>query len=205
MGIWRHSELDLSFLSMVKTCGILLLTTIVAFLYLILPYVLYLLLLPRRWVNSRFDKIFTFISFILFTFYSLSEETISVLLWMQNATDLEFIDHPFGFYYKFLSASYPIFWLIGLISFFSLLISYLCRRFLFTSLAVPGFGYRLYHSTIYVAVCLLAYANIDINKLEMSTNRFNRELASEGSYNIIKHLNEKEIALIVDKNVSTKE
>ena len=44
----KYQELDLSFFSMVKTSGVLLLTTAVSTLYLLLPYVFYLLILPPK-------------------------------------------------------------------------------------------------------------------------------------------------------------
>ena len=47
------ANVDFSFLTMVKTGGVLLLTTSVSFLFVMQPYVFYLLVLPRRRQNGR--------------------------------------------------------------------------------------------------------------------------------------------------------
>ena len=51
VSVLKHAEMDLSFLVLVKTSGVLFLTTIVSFFYLMLPYVFYLLFLPAEYRN----------------------------------------------------------------------------------------------------------------------------------------------------------
>lgn len=48
--------LDLRPLALVQTLGVLLLTTLVSFLFMVIPYVLYLLFLPSARVNGRVDR-----------------------------------------------------------------------------------------------------------------------------------------------------
>ena len=57
LAVLKYQELDLGFFSMVKTSGVLLLTTAVSTLYLMLPYVFYLLFLPPKWQNSAADNV----------------------------------------------------------------------------------------------------------------------------------------------------
>lgn len=203
MGIWKHNELDLSFLVMVKTSGVLLLTTLVSFFYIMLPYVLYLLFLPARFVNSSFDKSITIISYAVYTFFILGEELVSALLLEMQIKGFSLEDKNlagyFYAYYQVIAAEYPVWLLGGGVFILSVLIVSGTSRYLFNELPVPKFGTRLYHTAIYVVICVLAYINIDINKLEISANQYNSRLAEEGSYNLIKAINEQEISPVLEK------
>ena len=46
--IYHWSEIDYSFFSLVKTTGIISLTTSVAFIFMVIPYLIYLLFLPKN-------------------------------------------------------------------------------------------------------------------------------------------------------------
>lgn len=203
MGIWKHNELDLSFLVMVKTGGVLLLTTLVSFFYIMLPYVFYLLFIPAKYVNSPFDKTVTVISYAFYTFFIIGEELVSALLLEMQVKGFSLEDKNlpgyFYAYYQVLSAEYPVWWLGAGVLGIALLIVFSTSRFLFNQLPVPKFGTRLYHTAIYVVICVLAYINIDINKLEISANQYNSRLAEEGSYNLIKAINEQEITPVIEK------
>lgn len=85
------ANVDFSFLTMVKTGGVLLLTTSVSFLFVMQPYVFYLLILPRRRQNSRLDKIITTTAFFIFAFSTLCEEAASQIFWEEFASSFNFI------------------------------------------------------------------------------------------------------------------
>lgn len=53
LAVLKYQELDLGFFSMVKTSGVLLLTTAVSTLYLMLPYVFYLLFSAAQMAKFR--------------------------------------------------------------------------------------------------------------------------------------------------------
>jgi len=88
VSVLKHAEMDLSFLVLVKTSGVLFLTTIVSFFYLMLPYVFYLLFLPAEYRNSKFDRIVTTAGYSLFVFFCLIEESLSVWLIYTKNTKL---------------------------------------------------------------------------------------------------------------------
>ena len=82
--IANQEHVDWSFLSMIKTIGILLKTTSFAFLYVIMPYVFYLLLIPIKYINTKIDKILTQTTFALFVFFNLFEESMSLVFWEKH-------------------------------------------------------------------------------------------------------------------------
>ena len=55
----EREYVDWSVIPMIKTIGVLLKTTVISFIFMMLPYVLYLFLLPQKYVNSKFDRCVT--------------------------------------------------------------------------------------------------------------------------------------------------
>lgn len=203
LAVVKYQDLDLSFLSMVKTSGVLLLTTAVSTLYLLFPYVLYLLFLPPKLQNSRIDRLITLSSFAVYVFLTLVEEIVGILLWKDYNTGLLFENHDYWHYikdiYQTISSNYPIFWILPAIAIFSAVCVRLFKPFLFTDLASPCFGRRLFETVIYIVICSFAYMNIDITKLEATANKYNNKIAEEGTYSLIKTIDEQEVKPAIDK------
>ncbi len=200
VSVLKHAEMDLSFLVLVKTSGVLFLTTIVSFFYLMLPYVFYLLFLPAEYRNSKFDRIVTTAGYSLFVFFCLMEESLSVWLIYTKNTKLLIEDNNT---WESILQMWLILWnnwhVFTAIVFLSLAVIILTVPYLFTSLPAPKFGQRLYHTALYVLICVLAYVNIDINQLKINANQINRVVSEEGSYYLIKTINEREIVPALKK------
>lgn len=178
----ERESLDWGMFSMAKTSGVLLLTTLVSFLYMMIPYVLYLLFLPRRLVNGRADRILTTAAYAFYIYLTLFEEAASFIFWEEFSSAFNFIAVDYLVYtHEVISniyQSYPIVWyLLGILS-ADIVIVVLSRKRLFTSLEAPVFGRRLFDTAIYGALCALTFVNVDIANLEVAHNRFNNELAN---------------------------
>ncbi len=199
----KYQELDLSFFSMVKTSGVLLLTTAVSTLYLMLPYVFYLLVLPPKWQNSPADRLITVTSFGIYVFLTTVEETVGILLWKDYNTALLFENRNYWEYiceiYQTVSESYPVVLILAAIAAFTFVCVRLTKPFLFTGLPSPKFGRRLFESCLYVVVCAFAYMNIDIEKLEATANVYNNRMAEEGTYSLIKVIDKQEVKPAINK------
>ena len=178
--------LDLRPLALVQTLGVLLLTTLVSFLFMVIPYVLYLLFLPSARVNGRVDRAVTCSLFALFVFLTLFEKAASWVFWDEFQSAFNFIAVDYLVYTHEVIAnineSYPMGWILSALLLLTAVIVYAGRRFLFPAPASPHFGRRLFSTAVYALVCLLAYHNVDISRLEVTTNRYNNELAKEGTY-----------------------
>lgn len=201
--IMNHKELDLHFLPMVKTAGVLLLTTMVSFLYLILPYVCYLMLLPARLQNSPFDKLITIASFTTYVFFTLLEETLDIIFWKKYGTSVDYehtsvIDFLHTLYDK-VDRYYSVLWLMAVLAAVTLVFVVVFKRFLFTNLPIPSYPRRIFEFCIYIVVCGLAYMNIDISKLEINANNYNNQIAKEGTFNLIKVIDKQEITPSIEK------
>lgn len=201
----KHTELDLRFLPLIKTSGVLFLTTIVSFFYLMIPYVIYLLILPQRYQNSKLDYIVATGVYSLFVLFCISEECISVwLIYTQNTKmmiDDSNIWTSLFHTWMILCNNWHVFAAIICISVAIILLG---TPYLFTKLQAPSFVRRLYHTMLYMLICTLAYINIDIKQLKIDAKHLNEVVSEEGSYYIIKTINEKEIvpALKKIKNLS---
>ncbi len=188
LACYTYKELDLSFLAIIKTIGILSLTSSVAFLFMMIPYVLYLLFLPKNKTGGRFDRGFTLIAFSLFVFLSYFEEFSSLVFWNEFKSAFNFIAVDYLVYTNEVIAniaqSYPLTWILIGLTTISAITIYACRHVIMPDIAAPKFLLRLFHVAIYGLVCLLAFRNVDISNLEINSNRFNNELSKQGTYSL---------------------
>lgn len=180
--------LDFSPLAIVQTLGVLLLTTLVSFLFMMIPYLLYLLILPASRVNGPVDRAITLTFYSLFIFITFFEKIASWFFWDEFQSAFNFIAVDYLVYTHEVIAnineSYPMGWITAALLALSVVSVYFSKRFLFPSPEVPHFGRRLFYTLVYGLICLLAYQNIDISKLDVTPNRYNNELAKEGSYSL---------------------
>lgn len=188
MAVENRSQIDWSFFPIVKTIGVLLLTSMVSFLYMVIPYVIYLTFLSAKKQNSLMDKTITLFLYTLFVSSSLFEEASSLVFWEEFTAAFNFIAVDYLVYtHEVLSniyQSYPVVWFILGITAATAVIVLSTKRFLFTDVKASGFGKRIFHLIIYILICILAFLNIDISKLEINTNRYNNELSKEGTYSL---------------------
>lgn len=109
--------LDLRPLALVQTLGVLLLTTLVSFLFMVIPYVLYLLFLPSARVNGRVDRAVTCSLFALFVFLTLFEKAASWVFWDEFQSAFNFIAVDYLVYTHEVIAnineSYPMGWILS--------------------------------------------------------------------------------------------
>ena len=183
---------DWSFMPMVKTIGILLKTTAFSFLYMMLPYVLYLLLLPAKYVNSRFDRGLTTAGYSVFIFLNLFEETMSLVFWDKFSSAFNFMAVEYlidmrevagDISQNYLFAAY----LLALLA-ITFLIVRRSERFLLTSVPSPHWFKRLIYTALYAACCGLVCVNFNEQELEINENYFNNELSKDGTYSLARSL-----------------
>lgn len=192
MGAIRHNVVDWSLWAITDTLGLLILTTFISFLYIMLPYVLYLLVLPPRLVNGKLDRVITIIGFGIYVFITMWEEIFSFIFWQLYGSALDqnaavYLQYPREAL-KELYNDFPLVWFGIGVTVSTFAIVWLMKRFLFTKLPMPSFGRKLFYSLVYGALCLLAFWNVDIDKIEKSNNYFNNELAMEGTYSLFRSL-----------------
>ena len=184
----NYKVLDFSFIAIIKTLGILLVTSLVAFLFSMIPFVLYLLILPQSWANKKFDKIFTIFSYSLFVFSTYFELAAAWIFWDEFQSAFNFIAVDYLVYTHEVIAniteSYPVGPIIGSILALTLITVYATQHWLFPAIGAPKFRRRIFYTFVYALICILAYHNIDMSNLEVNTNRYNNELSKNGRYSL---------------------
>ena len=195
--VQNAANFDFSFLAIVKTLGVLLLTSSVSFLFVMQAYVLYLLILPNAKQNSRLDKIITTATFFIFTVSVLCKGAASQIFWEEFSSSFNYIVIDYiVFTHQVLSNlehSYPIAKILIAIFIAAIIFTILAYRWLFTKIKAPTFSRRLFQSIIYGIVCILAYININLADMTISPNSFNDEIAKEGAFSLFNSLHKNEI------------
>ena len=77
----NYEKVDWSAWELVKTLAVMSLTTLISFLYMMIPYVLFLLFLPRKRQNGLLDKIVSVSFYGIFVYVSLFEEVAFRYCW----------------------------------------------------------------------------------------------------------------------------
>ena len=186
--ITHYQDVDLSFFSLVKTIGILSLTTSVSFIFMVIPYVLYLLFLPRNHANSKTDKTISLLLFTIFVFITYFEITASVIFWNEFTAAFNFIAVDYLVYtnevISNITQSYPLGWIIIAQIIATLITVVGFKKYIVPNTASPKFLLRFFHVLIYGFICFLAFRNVDISGLEVNHNHFNNEIAKQGTYSL---------------------
>lgn len=183
---------------LVQTYGVMLLTTLVATMYMVIPYLLFLLVLPRKKQNSGLDKIVTTSIYAIFVYALLFEKVASFVFWDEFSAAFNFIAVDYLVYTNEVISniyqSYPVNMIFGALLLVAIIIVLFTRKFLFTTCEAPKFVRRLINVVIYAGVCVLAYFSVDMSKLEITKNYYNTEVSKEGTYSLFSAFLKNELA-----------
>ncbi len=204
LAIDNFDSVDWTFKTIIQDLGVLQLTSFVSFLVMIFPYVVYLTLLPKKYQNNKYDKFITYAVFTIFTFLNILENVSSTIFWgefniLKNTAPEKYFEQARQILLEIYD-EYPLAQLLSIILICSLLLCLLLRRFLFTKIETPSFGRRVFHFILYIAVCFLAFMNIDIEKLNNRTNSYNSRIAEDKTYSLFNSFIKKNSRLMLLRN-----
>ena len=163
----------------------------VAFSYFMIPFVIFLMFVPDRFFNSKFNKWFAYIAYFI---------AFSIILF--NGVSEYFFWEEFGVRYNFIAVdylvyttevlnniweSYPIPLLIGAIAIADLAIMYLIvkKGLLLLSLESKGlFRKRLITGAVLLLLPLFSFLIVNYSWAEKAQNRYNNELSKNGIYSL---------------------
>ncbi|MBQ9732039.1 MAG: hypothetical protein IJV97_03005 [Alphaproteobacteria bacterium] len=184
----EQSVVDWSFLAMIKTIGVLLKTTTIAFLYIMLPYMTYLCMLPNKYINSKFDKNLTMIVFAAFVFYTFFEETMSLVYWnnFSAAFNSEVVEYVLDLNEVIASLSNNYIFFAYILALFALThwVVIKSKCFLWQKSLNFSLAKRIIYWLIYFASCLLIFFNCNDDELKIDENQINNELSKDGTYSL---------------------
>ena len=188
----EREYVDWAFMPMIKTVGVLLKTTSISFLYMMLPYVIYLLILPAKYVNSKFDRFVASANFSIFVFLNLFEETMSLVFWEKFSAAFNFIAIEYLIDMREIaddiSQNYLFIAYIAALIIITFLIVRRTEKFLLTSAPYPHWFKRTIYTAIYLLCCALIYVNADEQELQIDENHVNNELSKDGTYSLVRSL-----------------
>ena len=204
LAISNINNVDWHFTETIQNIGILQLTSLVSFFLMVLPYVLYITLLPKKYQNQKVDKIITYFMFGAFWFSNVLENVSSTIFWnefslLQQTENAQYLAKAQAILLE-IYQEYPLLNLLGVVLLISVAATFLFRKFLFTKLEEPRFGRRLFHFLLYIAVCVLALMNIDIEKLNQPTNTYNMRIYEDKTYSIFNGFVKKNSRLMLLRN-----
>ena len=185
----EQNLVDWSFLPMIKTIGVLLKTTTIAFIYLMLPYMTYLCFIPAAKINSPFDKNLTTIVYASFVFFMIFEESMSLVFWnkysasfnnkaVEYMLDVNEVSSSLTHNYLFFGYILALFAITHLVMIKS-------KPFLWYPKQITGVGKRIFYWVVYAVCCAMIFVNFNDSELKINENIINNELSKGGTYSLV--------------------
>ena len=187
--IWDFSEVDKGWFTISRTFLVGFLFDLATVSFFTIPYLVYLLILPKRFYGSILDRVITILGFslgmliILFSFFA------EFTFWEEFQRRFNFIAVDYLVYtnevIKNINESYPLPVLIS-----GILLLVLASVFLVSKLgafkrtfgAQTPFLVKLYAAFPWFLIASISVLFIANNKADLSKNRYNNELAKAGIY-----------------------
>lgn len=186
---WNFSEIDTSFFKIGNTFIIGFLYDIGTVSFFAIPYLVYLLIIPKKWYGSLFDKIITYFAYsvglLIFIFSFLAEITF----WEEFNRRFNFIAVDYLVYTnevtKNIQESYPVPLLLLIVFSILFVLIYITKKrgaFNKTFNNTTGFKPKLITSSIIIVIALIFSLFITNKHAEQFDNRYNNEIAKTGIY-----------------------
>lgn len=174
--------------SLLSTFGIGLLFDVIVVVQGLLPFLLFLTLLPRRWlVTSAYRKILWFILWIgscLILLGGIAE----FFFWEEFQTRFNFIAVDYLIYttevFKNIRESYPVFPLLGLTALCGALIVYVLDRYFLSWETHISIWKRTVLLCTFLLFPVVTFLGVDGKAKEFGTNSYNNQLAGNGLYEL---------------------
>ncbi|MDP2179556.1 LTA synthase family protein [Methylicorpusculum sp.] len=183
----HYSELDDSFITLAKAFVVGLFYDLSFLSYFLIPFVIYLWLIPEFIYRSIFNKILVHVVFLVCLNLLYLSMVSEWLFWDEFHTRFNFIALDYLVYthevFRNIIESYPLALLLSGIAAVSLLTYWLFKSQLSESLEdEDNFFIRSQYALIFLLFPALSYASIDQSLQEISDNRFVTEIAANGLY-----------------------
>ncbi|WP_372754652.1 LTA synthase family protein [Mariniflexile sp.] len=186
---WYFPQIDASLLVLIKTFLIGFLFDVGTISFFALPYILYLLIIPKRIYGSVFDRIITYFGYsvgvLIFIFSFFAEITF----WEEFERRFNFIAVDYLVYtyevVKNINESYPIPLLLSAISIVLFIILFITKKrnvFNKTFKNDTVFKEKIAPSFLVISVAILFGLFVKNEHAERFNNRYNNELAKTGIY-----------------------
>lgn len=187
--IWQYNDVSFSILNFLKTILTGIFFDIGTCLYISLPGVLYLLIVPNRFVGSKADKIIVYTFFTLQSFILVFTFLAELTFWEEFRSRFNFIAVDYLIYtyevIKNIQQSYPLPLLIGMVTLVTgIIIFTLSKRRVFkkTFTGELSLAQRTLIFVFIISGIFFYTAFVSNSDAEWSSNRYNNEISKSGIY-----------------------
>ncbi|MEZ4883078.1 MAG: LTA synthase family protein, partial [Flavobacteriaceae bacterium] len=187
--IWVINEVDISFFKIGNTLLIGFLFDIGTVSFFTVPYALYLLVFPKKWYGSLFDRMVTWFAYTLGLVIFLFSFFAEITFWEEFKSRFNFIAVDYLIYtyevVKNINESYPIPLLVGGILLLTALLLFITKRkgiFQKTFHNETTFRQKLLPTAFFIAIATIFALFIKNKDAEQFENRYNNEIAKTGIY-----------------------
>ncbi|PKP45778.1 MAG: sulfatase [Bacteroidetes bacterium HGW-Bacteroidetes-12] len=187
--IWSFNNLDFSIVSLVRIFLTGIFYDLGTISYFLVPYVLYLFLLPAKFIGSLFDKIVTYIAYFIGTFTLTFTTFAEFTFWDEFFSRFNFISVDYLIYtfevVENINQTYPVPFLVSIIFIIVLgifLLGY--KKGFFQATFQDNSSLKKLFPLGLTVLCVCAFFTIFIKneQAEWSLNRYENELSKTGIY-----------------------
>jgi phosphoglycerol transferase MdoB-like AlkP superfamily enzyme len=186
---WMLPEVDTSFFKIGNTLLIGFLFDIGTVSFFAIPYALYLLVFPKKWYGSLFDRIITWFAYTLGLVIFLFSFFAEITFWEEFKNRFNFIAVDYLIYtyevIKNINESYPIPLLVGGILLLTAFLLFMTKRkgiFQKTFHNETTFRQKLLPTAFFIAIAAIFALFVKNKDAEQFENRYNNEIAKTGIY-----------------------
>jgi phosphoglycerol transferase MdoB-like AlkP superfamily enzyme len=186
---WVFGQVDASFFKIGNTFIIGFLFDIGTVSFFAVPYALYLLVIPKRWYGSLFDRIVTWFAYTLGLVIFLFSFFAEITFWDEFKTRFNFIAVDYLIYtyevVKNINESYPIPLLVGGILLLTALLLFITYRkgiFCATFNNETTFKQKILPTVLFIGIAFIFAFFVKNKDAEQFENRYNNEIAKTGIY-----------------------
>lgn len=187
--IWVFKEVDMSFFKIGNTFVIGFLFDLGTVSFFAIPYALYLLVFPKKWYGSLFDRAVTWFAYTLGLVIFLFSFFAEITFWEEFKSRFNFIAVDYLIYtyevVKNINESYPIPLLVGGILLLTALILFITKRkgiFQRTFNNETTFKQKLLPTAFFIAIAAIFFFFVKNKDAEQFKNRYNNEISKTGIY-----------------------
>ncbi|MEC7265166.1 MAG: LTA synthase family protein, partial [Bacteroidota bacterium] len=187
--VWDFQETDTGPLSLIWTFVVGFVFDLATLSFFVIPYLVYLVLVPSKWSGSLLDRVLTFFGFFLGIFILYFSFLGEFTFWDEFHRRYNFIAVDYLIYtyevVQNINESYPLPLLIGTLLGLVAVTFWLLFRFgVFQRTFSPGthFAQRSLSAVPWLVVMVLSVFLLTNEQAEWSSNRYNNEISKAGIY-----------------------
>ncbi len=185
-------------LDLIKSLFVGLCFDIATFAYFLIPYGLYLVLLPEKFRTTNFAKYFSKTIFFIFVFFMLFNTAAEWLFWDEFSTRFNFIAVDYIVYthevVRNIWESYPIILILTFLAFIAAAICFASWKiFDASNLLIEKPINKLQSFSICLLWPILSYGLVDLGLAEYSKNSYINELSKNGIFSLFEAFKNNEL------------